>query len=68
MLLATTLQGFNITKLQQLATVDIMNKFTQGTNIYVKTQEMLQPCELLATGISAMDTSLFATTLQAGGN
>ena len=43
-----------------------MNEFTQGTDIYVKTQEMLQPCELLATGISAMDTSLFATTLQAG--
>ena len=43
-----------------------MNEFTQGINIYDKTQVMFQPCELLATGISAMDTSLFATTLQAG--
>ena len=42
-----------------------MNEFTQGINIY-KTQVMFQPCELLATGVSAMDTSLFATTLQAG--
>ena len=44
-----------------------MNEFTQGINIYVKTQEMFQDYKLLATGISAMNTSLFATTLQAWG-
>ena len=27
---------------------------------------MFQPCKILATGISATHTSLFATTLQAG--
>ena len=32
-----------------------MYEFTQGINIYDKTQVMFQPCELLATGISAMD-------------
>ena len=29
---------------------------------------MFQPCEILATGILATHTSLFATTLQAGDN
>ena len=45
-----------------------LNEFTQGSDIYDRTQAMFQPCKILATGISATLTSLFATTLQAGDN
>ena len=40
----------------------------QGINFYEGTQVMFQPHKLLTTGISAMDTPLFASTLQAGDN